>query len=77
MTATPAERIRTLLLRGDNLLKGQGATGDAAARAARARKAYEEAREVARDPGVEPRLRELIERRLAELDAEPGDGDGG
>lgn len=61
----PADRIRTLLLRADNVLKNEG---DQAARAERARKALEEAREVARDPAVDVRLRDLIERRLAGLD---------
>ncbi len=61
----PTDRIRTLLLRADNVLKNEG---DQAARAERARKALEEAREVARDPAVDVRLRDLIERRLAGLD---------
>jgi hypothetical protein len=57
----PAERIRTLLLRGDNLLKhGRSA--------AKAREAFEEARQVAAQPGVDERVRELIERRLVTLD---------
>lgn len=66
MTVAPADRIRTLLLRADNVLKNEG---DPAGRAERARKALEEAREVARDPGVDERLRGLIERRLEALDA--------
>jgi predicted negative regulator of RcsB-dependent stress response len=49
-----ADRFRTLLLRGDNLLK-KGRTAQAVA-------AFEEARSVAEDP----RLRELAERRLRE-----------
>jgi hypothetical protein len=57
----PAERIRTLLLRGDNLLK----KGDDGARIGRAVAAFEEAREAAVDPSVDPRVRELVERRLA------------
>jgi len=61
----PADRIRTLLLRADNVLKNEG---DQAARTQRARKALEEAREVARDPAVDVRVRDLIERRLAGLD---------
>jgi trimethylamine:corrinoid methyltransferase-like protein len=61
----PADRIRTLLLRADNVLKNEG---EQAARAERARKALEEAREVARDPAVDVRLRDLIERRLAGID---------
>ena len=65
MTQQPADRIRTLLLRADNVLKNEG---EADARVDRARKALEEAREVARDPAVDVRLRDLIERRLAGLD---------
>ena len=65
MTQQPADRIRTLLLRADNVLKNEG---EADARVDRARKALEEAREVARDPGVDVRLRDLIERRLAGID---------
>jgi hypothetical protein len=62
---TPDDRIRTLLLRADNLLKNEG---DQADRERRARIALEEARVVARDPLVEARLRDLIERRLAALE---------
>jgi predicted negative regulator of RcsB-dependent stress response len=50
-----ADRFRTLLLRGDNLLK-KGKVERAAA-------AFSEALEVAEDP----RLRELVERRLKGL----------
>jgi predicted negative regulator of RcsB-dependent stress response len=50
-----SDRFRTLLLRGDNLLK-KGKVERAAA-------AFHEAREVAEDP----RRRELAERRLKEL----------
>ena len=66
MTEAPADRIRTLLLRADNLLKNEG---DATARTERARKALEEAQSVASDPDVDPKLRALIDRRLAGLDA--------
>jgi predicted negative regulator of RcsB-dependent stress response len=52
-----ADRVRTLLLRGDNLLK-KGKVAKAAA-------SFEEALSVAEDP----RLRELAERRLRELPA--------
>ena len=61
MTQQPADRIRTLLLRADNVLKNEG---DETSRVERARKALEEAREVARDPSVDVRLRDLIERRI-------------
>ncbi len=69
MTTTPADRLRTLLLRADNVLKNEG---DQADRERRARAALLEARDVARDPDVDPRVRELVERRLAALG--PGDG---
>jgi hypothetical protein len=65
MTQQPADRIRTLLLRADNVLKNEG---EANSRVERARSALEEAREVARDPAVDVRLRDLIERRLAGID---------
>jgi hypothetical protein len=55
-----ADRIRTLLLRGDNVLK-HGRSQD------KAREAFEEARRIADDPSVDPRIRELIERRLEAL----------
>jgi hypothetical protein len=69
VTTTPADRLRTLLLRADNVLKNEG---DQADRERRARAALLEARDVARDPDVDPRVRELVERRLAALG--PGDG---
>ena len=67
MTQTPSARIRTLLLRADNVLKNEGDPDD---RERRARLALEEARDIAtRDQTVEPRVLELIERRLSALDA--------
>ena len=62
--SAPADRIRTLLLRADNVLKNEG---DEADRRRRALQALEEAREVARDPDVEPRVREIVDRRLEAL----------
>ncbi|MCW3007341.1 MAG: hypothetical protein JWP17_1967 [Solirubrobacterales bacterium] len=62
----PADRVRTLLLRADNVLKNAGDPED---RTRRARAALEEARGVAADGAVEPRVAELIERRLSALDA--------
>jgi hypothetical protein len=57
-----SDRIRTLLLRGDNLLKsGQPE------RLPRALEAFEEARALAASPAVDARLRELVERRLASV----------
>jgi hypothetical protein len=69
VTQAPADRIRTLLLRADNVLKNDGDTAD---RTRRARQALEEARELARDPGVDPRVRELVDRRLDGLGALEG-----
>ena len=60
----PADRVRTLLLRADNVLKNEG---DQLDRRRRALQALQEAREVARDPAVEPRVRDLVERRLEAL----------
>ena len=59
-SAEPAERVRTLLLRTDNLLK-KGRT-DAA------REALAQAREAATAPSVDDKVRELVERRLTALD---------
>jgi hypothetical protein len=58
----PADRVRTLLLRGDNVLKSGNPQ-----RLGRALEAFEEAREVAADPSVDPKVRELVERRIAAL----------
>ena len=55
----PQERIRKLLLRGDNLLKSGRPE-----RLPRALAAFEEAAEVARDPAVAAEVRQLVERRL-------------
>jgi hypothetical protein len=55
-----ADRVRTLLLRGDNLLK-HGRSRD------KAREAFEEARRVAEEGELDPPIRELIERRLEQL----------
>ena len=60
-----ADRVRTLLLRADNVLKNEGDDDD---RRRRAREALEQAREAAADPSVEPRVRELVERRIAMLE---------
>lgn len=59
MSAEPAERIRTLLLRSDNQLK--------AGKPDRALAALHEAREVAAGAGVDERLRELVTRRIESL----------
>jgi hypothetical protein len=57
--AAPQDRIRTLLLRGDNLLKSGRPE-----RLPRAVEAFERAAALARDPRVDPAVRELVERRL-------------
>ena len=57
-----AERVRTLLLRGDNLLKSGRPE-----RLQRALEAFEEAHAAAQDPDVPPEVRELVERRLEAL----------
>ncbi len=64
--SAPPDRIRTLLLRADNVLKNEGDQED---RRRRAIQALEEAREIARDPSVEPRVRDLVDRRLEGLGA--------
>jgi hypothetical protein len=62
-----AERVRTLLLRGDNLLKSARPE-----RFDRALAAFEEAREAARDDDVAPEVRELVERRIQALEGMRG-----
>jgi hypothetical protein len=76
--AAPADRVRTLLLRADNVLKNTVPNGDPADRARRAREALTQALTVAEDPAVDPRVRELVQRRLDGLDdlEEGGDGVG-
>jgi predicted negative regulator of RcsB-dependent stress response len=53
-------RVRTLLLRGDNLLK-HGRSQD------KARAAFQEAREVAAEAELDQPIRDLIERRLEQF----------
>jgi predicted negative regulator of RcsB-dependent stress response len=55
-----SERVRNLLLRGDNLLK-HGRSED------KARAAFEEALVIANEARLDPPIRELIERRLEQL----------
>ena len=59
------ERIQKLLVTGDNRLK-QGVDP------AKARESWEQALEVAREAGLEERIRPLVELRLAGLDQQPG-----
>ena len=73
MNEAAPERIRQLLLSADNALKNAG-PGIGAQRLERVRATLEEARGVAADPGVEPRVRELVERRIAALEGLQGDG---
>ena len=63
MPADPSEartRIQKLLVTGDNRLK-QGVD------AAKVRESYEQALEVAREAGIEDRVRPLVEIRLADV----------
>ena len=64
-----AERVRTLLLRGDNLLKSGRPE-----RVQRALEAFEQAREAAQDTDVSADVRELVERRLEALRRMPAGG---
>ena len=64
-----AERVRTLLLRGDNLLKSARPE-----RFGRAMEAFEEAREAAQDDDVSPEVRELVGRRIDALRRMMADG---
>ena len=55
------ERIQKLLITGDNRLK-QGVSPE------KVRASYEEALELAREAGLEERIRPLVEVRLADLE---------
>jgi hypothetical protein len=59
------ERIQKLLVTGDNRLK-QGVDP------AKARESWEQALALAREAGLEGRIRPLVELRLAGLDEPPG-----
>ena len=59
------ERIQKLLVTGDNRLK-QGVDP------AKARQSWEQALELAREAGLEERIRPLVEVRLADLEQPPG-----
>jgi hypothetical protein len=67
MSCENADKVRTLLLRADNVLKNTVPGGDPEDRARRAREALEQARVLADDPCVDARVRELVDRRLASL----------
>ena len=58
--ADPREKIQKLLVTGDNRLK-QGAGAE------KARESWEQALAVAREAGLEDRIRPLVEVRLADL----------
>jgi hypothetical protein len=59
------ERIQKLLVTGDNRLK-QGVDP------AKARESWEQALALAREAGLEARIRPLVEVRLADLEQPPG-----
>ena len=59
------ERIQKLLVTGDNRVK-QGVDP------AKARESWEQALELAREAGLEERIRPLVELRLAGLEQPPG-----
>ena len=59
------ERIQRLLVTGDNRLK-QGVDP------AKARESWEQALALAREAGLEERIRPLVEVRLADLEQPPG-----
>jgi hypothetical protein len=59
------ERIQKLLVTGDNRLK-QGVDP------AKARESWEQALALAREAGLEERIRPLVEVRIADLDQPPG-----
>ena len=59
------ERIQKLLVTGDNRLK-QGVDP------AKARESWEQALALAREAGLEARIRPLVEVRLADLEQQPG-----
>ena len=61
MSEEARERIRKLLLTGDNRLK-QGVAP------AKVRESYEQALELAREAGLEESVRPLVEIRLADLE---------
>jgi hypothetical protein len=61
------EKIKKLLITGDNRLK-QGVSPE------KVRATYEEALELARENGMEDRIRPLVEVRLADLDRLASDG---
>ena len=65
----PRERIRKLLLTGDNRLK-QGVDP------AKVRESYEQALELAREAGLEESVRPLVEVRLADLARREGSRSG-
>ncbi len=65
MEGNVGERIQKLLVTGDNRLK-QGVDP------AKVRESWEQALELAREAGLEDRIRPLVELRLAGLSQPPG-----
>jgi len=66
MTDDARERIQKLLVTGDNRLK-QGVSPE------KVRASYEEALELAREAGLEERIRPLVKLRLADLERLAGE----
>ena len=58
----PGERVRVLLLRGDGILRSTRPE-----RLDRALELFEDAREVAAEASLDASVRELVERRIAEV----------
>lgn len=61
-------RIQHLLVTGDNRLKQDDGAGGPGAAVARARESWEAALALAREAGLEERVRPLVELRLADAD---------
>ena len=61
MPVSPREQIQKLLVTGDNRLK-QGVSPE------KARASYEQALQLARESGLEDKVRPLVEVRLADLE---------
>jgi hypothetical protein len=66
VTGSQREQIQKLIVTGDNRLK-QGVSLE------KARQSYEQALELAREAGLEERVRPLIEIRLADLERLAGE----
>ena len=69
----PADRVRQLLLSGDNIIKNRESDD----RFVRARARYEQALALARDVPLEDNVIAIIERRLDGLPPDPGNAAAG